>query len=934
MSTEFDAVLGRTAPVVGKAVKEAFVVGDKEQKELAKKLAPLFVDVYDESASPDDKVVEGVSEILDNPFASVVVSGEFVDLVRGNEKPEKLSVVVANYLSEKYKLEDTETASAHFAAAVILSLGGGLPGEEQEVESKKKKDKKKRRFMGLAEDEFMDTFNEISGAIDEDAYENEEERMQAVFVQWQEQHPEHFEALGREFAAGIDMYKGQSEKEQRLVKLNPEAYFRNAFLGVMESGQTHFKMMANEVMQSPYADHEHGWALAAALQLPGMVDGIKRAGDEKQAMGMVGYVTPENYIGLQDFSVPLWLKLEDSKGGERNEEVSLSINSAADYLFRNADFRYRLFHKNSRSRQRAQIEFPRLLMAESINMQPTESIVAADFADVNALVDSHSLKGWASSKIIDGKNPALDMKKLRDFQESLHLTNTTGLRLESDRDFMPWLGTWSLKGAEAMVLPFGGIVDMFPIVNEGRYPYWFRAGLDGDGYLEVYHIGVWTWRGYGRTGYGSLMSENLSKIDPIMGLEKLPEVSPTKEKLGLVGLDVSEVLWGTDKELARQAKEILDYVKMDRPLMAWLKPYEQQIFEGETIVFDTLYSPVNLPEGTLPKGVSRNGRLVTVNFGEQESARVFVQHNRTSKGRMRMFDEVLEVYDNLDQPARDVLDKTFKGVKVFELVGIEAKDLAATDGYAGLREALKATSFKDMLWENLDEYSMWKWWYYYISSKATHGMLSNFFQSTIVGSDIKEDTAEERDDRVAKEYGQMYESFAGLKGGMAWASASQRAEKILELSVGVVNNCAPRKHHERSNVYEYVYDPKSGEDFALTRVKATSLDGRQKSLGFKKVGLGRDAVLVGPGGHGVFTSREVARGSNDYPTRIQFNSRPVTIGALELMLTQFGVDTGQVAMGRVTDYLAKIKDEKIVTELVTLTSGEKLSGMLGRIKTK
>lgn len=742
---------------------------------------------------------------------------------------------------------------------------------------------------------------------------------------------------GREPMGGASYYKKEAQEQLRIFRLHPDAVTRAHYLESLRgSGLYHLRMNRPYIGMSPVADHEHG-NLVASLDLLQARERVL-AGDPKGVLG-IGFPKRDWFLAVRDFRAPVRVKVaqneqQEGEGApqpEKSETGVYSVVAAMDELFRNPQLRERLYvSKDALVRQQAEADWGNHFTHQVIFGGRLASLgnedMEIDFADIERVCAA--ITPAKIRKLQLAQKERVVQKKIEEINKSLSLTDVEGLPFMEVKDLERWSG-WGLTAAESQLLPFGGAVVLNPIPSEGGYEYIYRR-LQGDGFCEEYGIGLMWWRQYMFTGYRDVISENYEKISPHKPWN-ISEMSPVMEKLGYTSQQqIREIMFGVGegrmtKEEAKHAERLMEFVSYDRTLNPWLKTYELDIFEGKTVIFDNLRSPVNLPPNLNGLRISMKGKVggypgdgcVEVDFSDLATAREFIMANSHKKGRIRTWDEAVTVVDNLDQRAKDLLSKV-DYEPVFKLMGLDQG--GGTRGFDAYKKTVGNMSHGHLQWQNLHEYALWKWFYYYVNSDETHKAMITAATKTNISAPVDKPTFATVKS-VFSEQSELVESVKAFKHGFQW-DQELLEDEVFAFLVGCVNNA---NHHMHYSHYRYKPSGKFTHiHYQLPeQVQNTNnLDGRQKGLGFRVIKTDKGRRLVAMGGHQVYQTETIHPQRGDtgstrviigidkrlgsFPNNEQAGGRPLTHSTLQLIASMVAKDEVMSNSDKLKEYLNKL----------------------------
>jgi len=735
--------------------------------------------------------------------------------------------------------------------------------------------------------------------------------------------------FGSERGGSLDLYKTESIRIIKEASLDPVGFVREHVLGIVNAGPARpdLLMSLRYASASPELSHSQGRILGVAAKFPGIGSGIKEAGELERAMGALGYTTPGELLALQEFDVPISIVLtSEDDANPQGFQVSLSAFDAMDLLNRDPVERRKMMSSNTRVRDQFEIDFPGRLINQVVGRRVTsDNFISADYSDVEERMAAQSVNKRRSF----GLRPL----KPKQIEKKAHLLDVMELEMGYGA-LKTWAG-WTLKLGEGFFTGWGWLASIDATMTDGRYPYNYRAALRGDRYMEGYHLDLLWSRAYGDTLYRDLYGENWEKLSPWTGLGKIDLDSETASNLSLASRNVDLEIWGDpESESTKEALRLYEWVTTDAPLLPWLKPFEQLIFEGKQVEFDT-YSPVELPPDWKKKNlkISDKGGRIKIDFSDTRTAREFIMSNRSSKGWVRTQDQMFEMASLLTEEEKLYFNGKNFG-PVLEFMALRQKRQIDISGlqsrnFEGFLNTIKQYSLNYLVYENLQEYDLWKWWYYFLNSKASHGLLRKTFMAANIAAKPDQPT-EGSVQNLEKQEEELINNTKSLAEGFAYAKGKQREEIMSSVLVGVLNNSSKHKSpHWRYKaktsensllLIEYgrkgSSHPSLASDLSLGRVGLTP---RQRSLGFRVEGLGNGALLIAMGGHVVYEGELV---NDSFPAAEQFHSRQLTLGVFERLINEAGFDQGNLSGDTLKAFFRRVKDEKMLPGELDITNTE------------
>lgn len=752
-----------------------------------------------------------------------------------------------------------------------------------------------------------------------------------------------------EYAGSSELYKREAQNVLRLVRLDPLGFVRQHVVGVINAGSARpdLLMESRYAGASPVLSHDQGRVLETIQKAMSWMGGIKASGDLEGGARVVGYVTPGEIMSLHSFNVPLRVEISQLyDAATEKRDVELGFVDAMDLINSSAAFRFAMLAKDQRVRDSWEIEAPGILLNRVFNrthgfdLEPNR-YVGVEYADIDERRAILSNKETRQKLGLKGISPDK-------IDEQVMIQDPSGLPLIDYGDFKTWAG-WTLKPTEALYFAFGRVAHFWPETMNSRFAYPERSSLRGDRYAEALGIHMFAWRASADTLYRDLWSENWSKLSPWEGLSSLDKDTLVHDNkvydlLGLGSVDLNKEMWGDveNDKAAKEAKNLFEFMTTDAPLLTWLKPYEELIYNGETIIFDAK-TPINIPKldglrieelSSTPDGYA--GKCVRVDFSDTRTARQFIFANRSVKGWTRTKDEMWDVAQGFTDAEKQTFNnRDFTRVSKF-MKFVRTKDSTVfgdntkVGGYEGLLQTVKMYSEAHHLYQNISEYDLWKWWYYKQVAGATYGTLGQVFGASCIAA-ISDHPSEESVAVIHKQEEELIASAKELS-KPKYMNQAMRNEVAMTVLVGLANNCGSPSEHKFYRSVRYETKTVDGSPMLIPSTNKT-LNERQKTLGFRVHGYGKNAALIGFGGHMVYKSKKIENrefanegGTKilDFPARMQFGSRSVSLHILDRLLNESFLDTGMVSKGsKAEEFVHSAREHKLLPNDIFMTPEER-----------
>jgi hypothetical protein len=729
---------------------------------------------------------------------------------------------------------------------------------------------------------------------------------------------------GRGYGAGGSdkLYEQVRTEQEAKVAPDPRRYFATKFVVLLNSERSaapeNIRIQAIEDMPIYLTDSER----AAHHSIGAFANAIKaqKARSYEGLSNQVGEMGNELMVGFHDFRLPLVVE-----NGEKRELRVLKFADAIDILEDNPTLREGLFSNNKKAQWHAEEVFSDLLIEQTLGINPAEfkanpgefKIFVPSFP-VGKSIDTATLADIDPSKMVPF-SPFKDFEESEDPEKPLSYKEGGGITTYAE------LGAsfkWMQVGAGLQLTALGRDAQYDPDFI-GKFLYQRRPSLRRVNYHTTFQHPLPESHPYTDPLYADFWSENAYKLIPTL------IATENETRIGEGIADPSK-----KTAIISERKKAIDFVFMDKPLRPWLETYMDAIakqetvkipgdlvvlgFEGRNSIVKNKKVAGHTEESVV---VARDTSVSFANYGETMQ---FLLNNRASKGWLRTKDQMRQVVAGMVNDAH--FQELFRGkswqqelqdMSVWDDLTDDEKSKAT--GVEGLKLVVEKYSFSQMNYEEgLDDYSVWKWYYYQESCKSGGDAQLAFLRAINLSPIRKRESALFiKPTHAAGALAELTKPVSELGGMFGYADDVLGAEfatnwisATLSLAVDHGPKIPRRRFIINKNTAENLKDntQQGGITQATSKFHKIRTDpsNARPSVGIfaysrykNNSGTSKITRLVGPGGHPVLDASD---SYNSFPVREQFGGRSFSISALDHVFSAIP-GSSSIAMPVVDEFL-------------------------------